>query len=173
MHCQANFPHRKASSDLDVGLPRGVTDSEYLRVVDENLRAVLQSFEPDLVLYDAGVDVHRSDALGFLELSDQGIYDRELLVRARDSSVLCLSRTRACGERGHDNMLWVTQVLETCLEHRVPVAGNVGGGYSSDLDTLAWRHCMLHMAATAAYNKHLRRPTQLCMGGTASHDTCH
>ena len=52
-------------------------------------------------------------------------------------------------------------MLETCLEHRVPVAGNVGGGYCSDLDTLAWRHCMLHMAATAAYNKHLKRPSPL------------
>jgi acetoin utilization deacetylase AcuC-like enzyme len=92
VHCEANFPHRKTCSDLDVGLPRGVTDAAYLRVVADNLRAVLQSFRPDLVLYDAGVDVHRSDALGFLELSDQGIYDRELLVRA-ESFVVPLSAT--------------------------------------------------------------------------------
>ena len=62
-------------------LRRGVGDAEYLAVVRDTLRAVLGSFKPDLVLYDAGVDVHHSDALGFLELSDQGIYDRELMVR--------------------------------------------------------------------------------------------
>lgn len=37
---------------------------------------VLASFRPDLVLYDAGVDVHVHDALGRLAVTDQGLYRR-------------------------------------------------------------------------------------------------
>mmetsp|Transcript_11276 Transcript_11276/g.19263 ORF Transcript_11276/g.19263 Transcript_11276/m.19263 type:complete len:378 (-) Transcript_11276:159-1292(-) len=122
VHCGDNFPARKQRSDLDIALPRGVQDEEYLRVADNALRSVLDSFRPDLVLYDAGVDTHVSDALGFLEMTDGGIYKRE------------------------------RQVLATCAEKGVPVAGYVGGGYSRDIDELAWRHCLLHQAATSVYN---------------------
>mmetsp|Transcript_33849 Transcript_33849/g.63747 ORF Transcript_33849/g.63747 Transcript_33849/m.63747 type:complete len:304 (+) Transcript_33849:345-1256(+) len=117
VHCEDNFPHRKQLSDLDVPLPRGVRDEEYLQVVKQALQSVLDSFQPDLVLYDAGVDTHELDALGFLELTDFGIYERE------------------------------KQVFRMCMQRGVPVAGYVGGGYSADLDEVAWRHCALHEAA--------------------------
>ena len=55
-------------STLDVGLSDGTQDREYLAAVSEVLPSVLSSFRPDIVLYDAGVDVHQDDALGLLKV---------------------------------------------------------------------------------------------------------
>lgn len=66
MHAEKNFPLRKAPSDLDIGLRDGTEDEEYLSKLRENLPQIMDSFQPDFVLYDAGVDVHRNDALGRL-----------------------------------------------------------------------------------------------------------
>ncbi len=117
VHCLSNFPYRKPPSTLDVGLPDGTGDADYMRAVCEVLPGVLQDFRPDVVLYDAGVDVHEADELGKLAVSDEGLMRRELLV------------------------------LDTCLAAGVPVAGYVGGGYAADLDVLADRHIWLHSAA--------------------------
>lgn len=72
-HCENNFPLRKQQSDLDVGLERGLNDRQYLDTVMDYLPWIFDTFKPDLVLYDAGVDPHQDDALGKLNLTDQGI----------------------------------------------------------------------------------------------------
>lgn len=72
MHCEKNFPLRKQQSDLDVGLDCGLNDEQYLNTVKDYLPWLLDSFRPDLILYDAGVDPHQDDALGRLCLTDQG-----------------------------------------------------------------------------------------------------
>lgn len=72
MHCEKNFPLRKQQSDLDVGLECGLNDKQYLNTVKDYLPWLLDLFNPDLVLYDAGVDPHQDDALGKLNLTDQG-----------------------------------------------------------------------------------------------------
>lgn len=84
---------------------------------------LLSGFRPDIVLYDAGVDVHVEDDLGRLALTDHGIFRREMLV------------------------------LGTCIAAGVPVAGFVGGGYDADLVKLARRHCLLHAAATQVFRE--------------------
>ena len=122
IHAANNFPARKQLSHLDIGLPDGTEDDEYLKTVAEALINVLQSFKPDLVLYDAGVDVHIDDSLGRLHITDEGLARRELLV------------------------------LDTCLGSDVPVAGVVGGGYHADLQVLAERHCWLHRAASQLWD---------------------
>ena len=71
LHCEKNFPTRKARSDWDIGLAPGLGDADYLKVVDDTLSYLLPLYQPDLVIYDAGVDVHRDDALGLLALSDE------------------------------------------------------------------------------------------------------
>lgn len=125
IHCESNFPSRKQKSTLDIGLADGTDDAGYLAVVSDTLPAVLASFRPDIVLYDAGVDVHEKDALGRLNVSDAGLMRRELLV------------------------------LDTCLSQGVPVAGYVGGGYDNDLDVLADRHICLHEAALRMWQDHM------------------
>jgi len=117
LHCEKNFPARKAQSDWDIPLPMGMGDADYLKVVDDALNYLLPLYQPDLVLYDAGVDVHKDDALGYLKLTDQG-------VAARDESV-----------------------MRHCLGRDIPVVGVIGGGYSKDRPALARRHGILHHSA--------------------------
>lgn len=117
VHAANNFPARKQKSHLDIALANNTQDDEYLSVLALALSNVLDSFKPDIVLYDAGVDTHKDDALGLLDLSDEGLQRREYMV------------------------------FDSCLARNIPVAGVVGGGYHSDLDVLAKRHCYLHRAA--------------------------
>ena len=80
VHCAENFPANKARSDRDVSLPKGTGDETYIKTVEGALRETLQDFKPNLVLYDAGVDVHEADKLGGLSLTDEGLIRREALV---------------------------------------------------------------------------------------------
>ncbi len=124
LHCEKNFPARKARSDWDIGLAPGLGDGDYLAVVDQTLNYLLPLYQPDLVLYDAGVDVHRDDALGLLDLTDAGL-------RARDSAV-----------------------IEHCLGRDIPVVGLIGGGYDKDRAAVARRHASLHFSAAEAWHRH-------------------
>ena len=123
VHAQSNVPARKLTSDLDVGLSRGVGDTEYLDALGHRLPGLLTSFGPQLVIYDAGVDVHARDRLGHLSLSDAAI-------RARDS-----------------------YVIRTCREAKIPVAAVIGGGYDRDIEALAARHAILHETAVACWKE--------------------
>lgn len=79
VHCAANFPFRKAESDRDFPVVAGSSDAECLPVVAEALEAGL-AFNPDLVLFQAGVDGLESDALGRLNWSRRGMQRRNRLV---------------------------------------------------------------------------------------------
>ena len=68
---------------IDVRMPPGMGDEAYLQVVHDTLNYLLPIYQPDLVLYDAGVDVHRDDALGLLSLTDAGLAALEQLGRDR------------------------------------------------------------------------------------------
>ncbi|MDB9312372.1 histone deacetylase [Spirulina sp. CS-785/01] len=118
MHCEVNFPSRKQPSDLDIPLPQGLDDEGYLQILAQTLPDLLTEVNPDLVLYDAGVDVHGGDRLGKLALSDRGVYRRERLV------------------------------LSSCVAAGYPVACVIGGGYCQDMSALVYRHSLLHTAAT-------------------------
>ncbi len=87
IHCQSNFPFRKKQSRLDVSLPDGVEDAEYLRRLDEVLPAAF-AFRPDIVFYQSGVDPLATDVLGRLSLSPQGLI-------ARDQKVMQAAKTYA------------------------------------------------------------------------------
>jgi len=123
MHCEANFPGRKQQSDLDLPLPIGLDDDGYLQILASHLPDLLSQVQPDLVLYDAGVDTHVSDRLGKLALSDRGIYRRERMV------------------------------LSTCKAAGYPVTSVIGGGYSKNMSALVYRHSLLHRVAQEVYAK--------------------
>ncbi|MDB2356178.1 histone deacetylase [Pseudoalteromonas sp.] len=113
IHCEKNFPFRKSPSDLDIGLANNMQDDEYLGVVDDTLQFLLKELTPDLVLYDAGVDVWQEDGLGKLDITWQGIEKRDNLV------------------------------IKRCIEHNTPVATVIGGGYDRDHMRLAKRHAIV------------------------------
>ncbi|WP_027329396.1 histone deacetylase family protein [Marinimicrobium agarilyticum] len=113
IHCESNFPFVKQQSDLDVPLEDGLDDAPYLTIVMETLHQVLDRVKPDIVLYDAGVDVFRGDPLGRLNISEAGIRERD------------------------------RQVLSELLRRRIPVATVIGGGYDDDRVALARRHAIV------------------------------
>jgi acetoin utilization deacetylase AcuC-like enzyme len=105
LHGEKNFPFRKESSDLDVGLPDGCTDETYLKALSQSLQNLEERFEPDLVFYLAGADPHEGDRLGRLKLSYKGMHLRDLAVM---------------------NWTW---------EKQLPVVLCMGGGYGHDIST--------------------------------------
>jgi acetoin utilization deacetylase AcuC-like enzyme len=66
MHGANNFPFRKETSDLDVALPDGVGDDEYLALLAQHLPNIVEAHRPDLVFYVAGADPYEGDRLGRL-----------------------------------------------------------------------------------------------------------
>ncbi len=76
LHGERNYPFRKVASTVDRGLPDGLTDIDYMKVLDEELDRAL-GFRPDLILYQAGVDPLASDRLGKLSLTHEGLKQRD------------------------------------------------------------------------------------------------
>ncbi|HMY11581.1 MAG TPA: histone deacetylase, partial [Turneriella sp.] len=72
---------KKEESTHDVHLASFLGDEEYLATLDENLAKLRQQFAPDLIFYIAGVDVYKDDMLGGLQLSFEGIAERDRRVR--------------------------------------------------------------------------------------------
>jgi acetoin utilization deacetylase AcuC-like enzyme len=109
LHGAKNFPFRKEASDLDVDLPDGCGDDEYLQALDQALdeleRRFFSPYAPGLILYLAGADPHEGDRLGRLKLTYDGL-------EARDR-----------------------RVMDWAWQRRIPLAFAMGGGYGHDLQT--------------------------------------
>lgn len=80
IHGERNYPFRKEQSSLDLGLPDGVTDAEYLTVLRGQALPALESFRPDLLLYLAGADVLAGDRFGRFALTLDGVRERNQTV---------------------------------------------------------------------------------------------
>lgn len=117
IHSEKNYPVRKVASNLDVGLADDTDDAAYLYALAETLEKTEALPQPDLVFYNAGVDVHREDRLGRLAMTDKGIAQRD------------------------------RNVISHFLARGVSVAAVQGGGYSNDVDAVARRHTIIHHVA--------------------------
>lgn len=111
MHGKKNYPFYKPPSDLDIELDDGTGDEMYLAILGETLPKIIREFDPDMLFYQAGVDVLATDKLGKLSLSMAGCYERDKLV------------------------------LTTAHKAGIPVAVVMGGGYSPDIETVVEAHC--------------------------------
>ena len=121
MHAEKNFPFRKEQSNLDIGLPDGVSDIEYLTILSSHLTILFAEHEFDFVFYLAGVDILVTDRLGKLNVS-----------------------TKACKER--DEM-----VLGLCKKLKLPVQVSMGGGYSPKVSDIVDAHCNTFRVAHDLY----------------------
>lgn len=110
IHADKNFPARKARSTVDVPLVDGIGDAAYLDALAATLPPLIDRVQPDLILYQAGVDCHADDKLGRLSLTDKGLAERDAFVGA-------LAR-----------------------RHGIPLASTPGGGYGADRTAIAARH---------------------------------
>jgi acetoin utilization deacetylase AcuC-like enzyme len=92
LHQHNNYPLWKPASSIDVDLPDGIGDDDYLAWLDNALSSGLRQFEPDLICYLAGADPYKEDQLGGLSLTIEGLKQRDELVfrvaRARDIPVM-------------------------------------------------------------------------------------
>jgi acetoin utilization deacetylase AcuC-like enzyme len=111
MHARNNIFSKKEFSDLDIELPDGVKDKNYLEILDYNLKMLIDKVEPDFIFYQSGVDVLESDKLGKIALSRTGCAERDRIV------------------------------LETCSKNRIPVEISMGGGYSPRISDIVEAHC--------------------------------
>lgn len=80
LHQENNYPPVKPPSSIDVDLPDGIGDDDYLGWLDNALSSGLRQFEPDLLCYIAGADPYREDQLGGLNLTIEGLKKRDELV---------------------------------------------------------------------------------------------
>jgi acetoin utilization deacetylase AcuC-like enzyme len=117
LHNEKNYPVRKKPSDLDIGLADDLDDGAYLAELERAFERTAEFPEPDLVFYNAGVDVHGEDRLGRLGLTNKGIAERDRRVIAHFN------------RRG------------------IAIATVQGGGYSSDMHAVARRHTIIHHVA--------------------------
>jgi acetoin utilization deacetylase AcuC-like enzyme len=120
MHGANNFPFRKQRSNLDVELSDGTGDAEYLMRLEEAIPTVAR-FQPDLVIYQSGVDALKGDRLGRLSLTLAGLI-------ARDEAVFRFTK-----------------------ENGIPVAITLGGGYGDPIASTAEAHANTFRTAAAVY----------------------
>ena len=121
IHCKNNFPFDKKNSNLDVPIDDEVNDVKYINILTKTLDQIESNFTPDIVFYDAGVDVHSNDDIGNLNLTDDGIKKRDEIV------------------------------CEYFKEKKIPLCTVIGGGYSKNRQELASRHFSIFETVSKTY----------------------
>ena len=122
LHCQENFPFRKAVSDHDLELEANSSDEQFLQKVNQAIDIAIK-FNPQLILYQAGVDGLATDALGKLDITREGMAERNKLV------------------------------FEMAVKHSIPTVVFMGGGYSKPISHTIDAFCDLFTAAAEANNR--------------------
>src|SRR5438093_1101480 len=121
LHQHNNYPAWKPHSSIDVDLPDGIGDDDYLAWLDNALSSGLRQFEPDLICYIAGADPYREDQLGGLELTIAGL-------KKRDELVFNVAAVRG-----------------------IPVMVTFAGGYAQRVEDTVTIHCNTVVAATEVF----------------------
>lgn len=124
LHQQNNYPAIKPPSSIDVNLPDRVEDTEYLGWLEQAMSSGLRSFTPDLICYVAGADPYREDTLGGLNLTMEGL-------KQRDTMVFRIAKSRG-----------------------IPVMVTYAGGYARDVRDTVAIHCNTVVAASEVWADH-------------------
>jgi acetoin utilization deacetylase AcuC-like enzyme len=120
IHQENNYPYPKPPSNIDVDLPDGVDDHDYLAILEKNLHRAFDEFGPDIIFYVAGADPYREDQLGGLALSLDGLGRRDAMV------------------------------FDYARRHRVPVVITLAGGYARRVSDTVKIHVGTFVAARDA-----------------------
>jgi acetoin utilization deacetylase AcuC-like enzyme len=121
LHQHNNYPLWKPPSSIDIDLPDGIGDDDYLAWLDNALSSGLRQFEPDLICYLAGADPYREDQLGGLSLTIEGL-------KRRDELVFRVARARG-----------------------IPVMVTFAGGYARNVEDTVTIHCNTVIAAKEVF----------------------
>jgi len=123
IHGENNFPHRKEPGDLDIALPDNTGDHFYAQALSDGLKQVAERFTADLMIYLAGADPFTLDRFGRLDLSKEGLAERDRIV------------------------------FDFCRPNRLPVAVTMAGGYAPDIDDIVDIHQQTVENALALYDQ--------------------
>ena len=123
LHQEHNYPTWKPPSSIDVDLPDGVGDDDYLAWLDNAISSGLRQFDPDLLCYVAGADPYREDQLGGLSLTIEGLKRRDELV------------------------------FRVARERDIPVMVTFAGGYARHVEDTVTIHCNTVIAAKEAFSR--------------------
>lgn len=110
IHGAKNYPIRKERSSLDIELPDGTGDADYLPLVEEGVRRALAVSSADLAIYLAGADPFAGDRLGRMCISKAGLAARDEIV------------------------------LDLCQRAGIAVAITMAGGYAPNVDDIVDIH---------------------------------
>jgi acetoin utilization deacetylase AcuC-like enzyme len=121
LHQHNNYPQWKPPSSIDVDLPDGMGDDDYLAWLDNALSSGLRQFEPELICYLAGADPYREDQLGGLALTIEGL-------KRRDELLFRVARAR-----------------------NIPVMVTFAGGYAQHVEDTVTIHCNTVIAAKEVF----------------------
>lgn len=128
MHGERNFPFHKQTSRLDIALPDGTEDDDYLEVLQQGLHTLESQCEPEFIFYLAGADPHVADRLGRMHLTDHGM-------KLRDAQVFAFAR-----------------------KHQLPIVITMAGGYGHDINTTVAIHLQTVQAAATHWHDCLEYP---------------
>ena len=121
IHQENNYPVPKPPSNIDIHLPDGTGDEEYLARLEKHLLQAFEQFHPDVIYYIGGADPYREDQLGGLDLTLQGLALRDAIV------------------------------FEHAKRRGVPVATTLAGGYARDTADTVRIHVNTILAAREIY----------------------
>jgi acetoin utilization deacetylase AcuC-like enzyme len=121
LHQHNNYPLWKPPSSIDVDLPDGIEDDDYLAWLDNALSSGLRQFDPELICYIAGADPYQEDQLGGLSLTIDGL-------KRRDELVFRVARARG-----------------------IPVMVTYAGGYAQNVEDTVTIHCNTVAAAKKVF----------------------
>ena len=121
IHVGRNYPSKKEPGNIDIELPRWVPGHQYLDQLNATLPAAVQQFEPDLVFFIAGVDVHADDRFGQMNLSTADMHLRDQ---------------------------WT---INLCRDFSIPTVVLYGGGYNKTEGMTTQLHCQTIRLAAARF----------------------
>ena len=121
VHGKTNYPFKKEVSDLDIPLPDGTTDDEYLAIVNEYVPKLIEQEKPDFIFYLSGVDILETDKLGKLSCTVEGCKKRDEIV------------------------------FSNCHKFQIPMQVSMGGGYSPEIKTIIEAHANTYRVASEFY----------------------
>lgn len=121
MHGKNNYPLHKEKSDLDVELEDGIQDNDYLYLLEKQLDKLFNSFQPDFIFFQSGVDIINTDKLGRLGVTINGCKERDKIV------------------------------LSLAKQNKIPIVASMGGGYSPEIKHIIEAHANTFRTAQYIY----------------------
>jgi acetoin utilization deacetylase AcuC-like enzyme len=127
IHHFNNYPTVKPPSTVDIHLPDGVADAEYLAHLRPAYETAVLGFRPEIVFFVAGADPYFDDQLGGLSLTKEGLFLRDRLI------------------------------FDTALRKHTPVVVVLAGGYARQIDDTVDLHTQTLLAAVESMREWARR----------------